>query len=308
MKKIISVFLTVIMVLSVSPIAALADEVSSKVDLGRDESASGQNDICTWYYDSDTKTMTIDGENIVSQNDDDTEYLPTYSVDENGNKHYAYRGFETLVLGEHVHKFYAAANADNYPNLRTVDMSRSAVSELTGALCSSAVTSLILPHNLKTIDEGALFELNIEKIDIPSTVESIGNEAFMSSGLKSVTFGESEIAFGDNVFAECAALETVDLSKVTFAKTEKNEAGTVPAGMFKNCTSLSEININNAKAVGDNAFNGCSALSKIIATDVLFFVDTKCCCIAETANSDGMATWYSSTPLSERIRIFAPSL
>ena len=216
------------------------------------------------FSDKSTRTMTIDGENIVSQNNDDSEFLPTYSVDENGNKHYAYRGFETLVLGEHVHKFYAAANADNYPNLRTVDMSRSAVSELTGALCSSAVTSLILPHNLKTIDEGALFELNIERIDIPSTVESIGNEAFMSSGLKSVTFGESEIAFGDNVFAECAALETVDLSKVTFAKTEKNEAGTVPAGMFKNCTSLSAININNAKAVGDNAFNGCSALSEVI--------------------------------------------
>lgn len=263
MKKIISVFLTVIMVLSVSPITALAQAVTDNVDLGVDKSASGFNDVCVWSYDADTKTMTIDGENIVSQNDDDSELLPTYSVDENGNKHYAYRGFETLVLGEHVQKFYAAANADNYPNLRTFDMSRSAVSELTGTLCSSAVTSLILPHNLKTIDEGALFELNIEKIDIPSTVESIGNEAFMSSGLKSVTFGESEIAFGDNVFAECAALETVDLSKVTFAKTEVNEAGTVPAGMFKNCTSLSAININNAKAVGDNAFNGCSALSKI---------------------------------------------
>lgn len=264
MKKIISVLLTFIMILSVSPITALAQAVTDSVDLGVDKSASGFNDVCIWSYDADTKTMTIDGENIVSQDDDDSELLPTYSVDENGNKHYAYRGFETLILGEHVHRFYAAANADNYPNLRTFDMSRSAVSELTGALCSSAVTSLVLPHNLKTIDEGALFELNIEKIDIPSTVESIGNEAFMSSGLKSVTFGESEIAFGDNVFAECAALETVDLSKVTFAKTETNEAGTVPAGMFKNCTSLSEININNAKAVGDNAFNGCSALSKII--------------------------------------------
>lgn len=264
MKKIISVLLTFIMILSVSPITALAQAVTDSVDLGVDKSASGFNDVCVWSYDADTKTMTIDGENIVSQNDDDSELLPTYSVDENGNKHYAYRGFETLVLGEHVHKFYAAANADNYPNLRTFDMSRSAVSELTGALCSSAVTSLILPHNLKTIDEGALFELNIEKIDIPSTVESIGNEAFMSSGLKSVTFGESEIAFGDNVFAECAALETVDLSKVTFAKTETNEAGTVPTGMFKNCTSLSAININNAKAVGDNAFNGCSALSEVI--------------------------------------------
>lgn len=264
MKKIISVLLTFIMILSVSPITALAQAVTDSVDLGVDKSASGFNDVCVWSYDADTKTMTIDGENIVSQNDDDSELLPTYSVDENGNKHYAYRGFETLILGEHVHKFYAAANADNYPNLRTFDMSRSAVSELTGALCSSAVTSLILPHNLKTIDEGALFELNIEKIDIPSTVESIGNEAFMSSGLKSVTFGESEIAFGDNVFAECAALETVDLSKVTFAKTETNEAGTVPAGMFKNCTSLSAININNAKAVGDNAFNGCSSLSEVI--------------------------------------------
>ncbi len=264
MKKIISVLLTFIMILSVSPITALAEAVTDSVDLGVDKSDSGFNDVCVWSYDADTKTMTIDGENIVSQNDDDSELLPTYSVDENGNKHYAYRGFETLVLGEHVQRFYAAANADNYPNLRTFDMSRSAVSELTGALCSSAVTSLILPHNLKTIDEGALFELNIEKIDIPSTVESIGNEAFMSSGLKSVTFGESEIAFGDNVFAECAALETVDLSKVTFAKTETNEAGTVPAGMFKNCTSLSAINISNAKAVGDNAFNGCSALSKII--------------------------------------------
>lgn len=264
MKKIISVLLTFIMILSVSPITALAQAVTDSVDLGVDKSASGFNDVCVWSYDADTKTMTIDGENIVSQNDDDSELLPTYSVDENGNKHYAYRGFETLILGEHVHKFYAAANADNYPNLRTFDMSRSAVSELTSALCSSAVTSLILPHNLKTIDEGALFELNIEKIDIPSTVESIGNEAFMSSGLKSVTFGESEIAFGDNVFAECAALETVDLSKVTFAKTETNEAGTVPVGMFKNCTSLSAINISNAKAVGDNAFNGCSALSEVI--------------------------------------------
>lgn len=264
MKKIISVLLTFIMILSVSPITALAQAVTDSVDLGVDKSASGFNDVCVWSYDADTKTMTIDGENIVSQNDDDSELLPTYSVDENGNKHYAYRGFETLILGEHVHKFYAAANADNYPNLRTFDMSRSAVSELTAALCSSAVTSLILPHNLKTIDEGALFELNIEKIDIPSTVESIGNEAFMSSRLKSVTFGESKIAFGDNVFAECAALETVDLSKVTFAKTETNEAGTVPAGMFKNCTSLSSINISNAKAVGDNAFNGCSSLSEVI--------------------------------------------
>lgn len=79
MKKIISVFLTVIMVLSVSPITALAEAVTDSVDLGVDKSASGFNDVCVWSYDADTKTMTIDGENIVSQNDDDSELLDLFS-------------------------------------------------------------------------------------------------------------------------------------------------------------------------------------------------------------------------------------
>ena len=262
MKKIISVLLTVIMVLSVSPIAALAEEVSDGVDLGKDVTASGQNDICSWYYDSDTKTMLLDGTNIVLE--DDSEYLPTYSVDENGKKNYAYKGFETLVLSEHVQSYDAAVGADNYPNLRTVDMSKSGVTELTAAFAGSAITSVLLPKKLVTIADGALFETGIENIDIPSTVEAIGTEAFMGSAIKSVTFGESKITFGDNVFAECAALETVDLSKLTFAETEINEAGTVPTGMFKDCSALIEINLDKVVAVGDYAFDGCSALSKVI--------------------------------------------
>ena len=39
-----------------------------------------------------------------------------------------------------------------------------------------------------------------------------------------------------------------------------------------------------------------------------FLVSTRCLCTAATASSEGSATWFSSTPLSERIRMFAPSL
>ena len=43
-------------------------------------------------------------------------------------------------------------------------------------------------------------------------------------------------------------------------------------------------------------------------TAVRFFVLMKYCSIAETARRDGIATWFSSTPRSDRMRIFAPSL
>ena len=34
---------------------------------------------------------------------------------------------------------------------------------------------------------------------------------------------------------------------------------------------------------------------------------TRCCCNADTASRDGIGTWFSSTPRSDRIRMFAPS-
>ena len=40
--------------------------------------------------------------------------------------------------------------------------------------------------------------------------------------------------------------------------------------------------------------------------DVLLFVVTRYWCKADTARSDGIARRFSSTPLSERIRMFAP--
>lgn len=39
-----------------------------------------------------------------------------------------------------------------------------------------------------------------------------------------------------------------------------------------------------------------------------FLVTTRCCCIADTARSEGIATWFSSTPLSVSISMLAPSL
>ena len=46
----------------------------------------------------------------------------------------------------------------------------------------------------------------------------------------------------------------------------------------------------------------------MMETAVRFFVLMKYCSIAETARRDGIATWFSSTPRSDRMRIFAPSL
>ena len=48
--------------------------------------------------------------------------------------------------------------------------------------------------------------------------------------------------------------------------------------------------------------------SRINATLVLFLVRTRYWFRADTASREGMGTWFSSTPLSDRIRMFTPSL
>ena len=50
------------------------------------------------------------------------------------------------------------------------------------------------------------------------------------------------------------------------------------------------------------------AASLALSTAVLFFGRTRYCSRALTASKEGMATWFSSTPRSERMRMLAPFL
>ena len=104
---------------------------------------------------------------------------------------------------------------------------------------------------------------NIIDIGIPSSVTSIGAEAFRDcSALKTVTFGENSKleSIGDYAFRTCFKLTSIEIpSNVT----------SIGDSAFSNCSNLTSIEIpSSVTSIGDSAFYNCSALEKVNITNI----------------------------------------
>jgi len=138
--------------------------------------------------------------------------------------------------------------------------------------------------------DGALFDKNIRTLIrypigrnqrtyvIPSSVTSIGDYAFISSSLTSVTIPSSVTSIGDRVFSNCSSLTSVTIpSSVT----------SIGEGAFSNCYSLTSVTIpssitsignwafvssgltsltisSSVRSIGQEAFAYCSSLTNVI--------------------------------------------
>ena len=124
-------------------------------------------------------------------------------------------------------------------------------------------------------------------VTIPSTIESIGDNAFEDcynsgdeQGLKTVVFsGESKLkSIGKYAFSGCNALESISIpgsvNKIgegTFYYCMKLASVNIPTGVttimketFKYCSSLTTVTIpSTVNAIMDDAFNGCEKLATI---------------------------------------------
>ncbi|MDO4364200.1 MAG: leucine-rich repeat protein, partial [Clostridia bacterium] len=299
MKKFLSVLLSIIMILSVCPLTALADEVVTAyesnaaesetdsttepdpIDLGKNVSASGSNDYCTWSYDSETKTMTVNGKLIKGMSDGEyPNALPTYTVDENGDKSFAYFGFENLIFGSNVTEFDSVyINESYYPNLKYVSLENTKVTAISEKLfeCCNA-TEIKLPEKLEAIGDEAFHSSFVENVVIPSKVTHIGYSAFAESAVATVSFGNINATVDDYVFKNCTYLTSVDMQNAVL--TSADDTPMVPKGIFMGCTKLTDVKLNdNIKTVGSSAFNGCSSLESVSIpnADVIQFNAFKDC-------------------------------
>ena len=79
------------------------------------------------------------------------------------------------------------------------------------SVCKSAVTGVIIPSTVSSLQEYAFYGTAITNITIPSSVDAIPQNAFDGSSVSSVTLPNNLTSVGSNAFARCSNLKTITI-------------------------------------------------------------------------------------------------
>lgn len=274
MKKVISLFLSLTMLLSIVSVidfSAFADTLTT----------GNCGDNVTYSFDESTGVLTISGTGDMKQWPEDD---PPW---------YADTRIKTLIIDEGVtsigdRAFVGCRNLSNVqlPNSLTL------INDSAFGGCTS-LTSVTIPDGVKRIDNSA-FEgcTSLTSVIIPDSVTSIGDDAFLGCiSLKSIEISDnnknyssvdgvlfnkdksvlviypagktdsvysipnSVTSIGNSAFSECTNLLNVTIP---------NSVTSIGAYAFQGCTSLASVTIpNSVTSIGNSAFDGCASLTSV---------------------------------------------
>jgi len=121
--------------------------------------------------------------------------------------------------------------------------------------CTS-LTQITFPSQIHILGSRSFVSSGIESVIIPATITSINGEVFRNcKSLTSVTIS-NPVSFGANpnesAFGYCSNLKTVTLN-----------AQNTGSYTFEHCTSLSNLELINTKAIGVGSFQYCTSLTEV---------------------------------------------
>lgn len=128
-----------------------------------------------------------------------------------------------------------------------------------GRFCSKDTISVTIPETVTKIGD-ALFRdnFNLEYVNIPNSVTSIGEWAFSSCSLTEVVIPDSVKTLGKSAFKGCK------LNRVTVG------ASNIGEDAFYGCRSLTSIEFSeNVKSIGNYAFNECDSLTEVVIPETV---------------------------------------
>lgn len=157
----------------------------------------------------------------------------------------------------------------------------------------STVESVEIPEGYTTIGQRAFYNSSITKLNIPSTVESIGIMAFSScSALANVEIAEdsSLTIIPYAAFQNCTALTSFDIpNNVTIISANaffgtgltsiviSDSVTTIGDYVFSNCSDLSNVELSNSlTSLPRYAFSNCTSLNEIFISDNITSIGEGC--------------------------------
>ena len=302
MKKVVSLFLVIIMLLALVPMTSFADAVIESGKCG---------DNLTWkLYDNGTLRISgtgkmydydVEGTWFEKRNSSWFEKIIVEEGVTSIGKNAFYRGcYVTDIqlpsslksIGEYAfHDFGKDANviipdsvekigkfAFYYANVKKVQLPKNLKTIEESTFEYSGVSSISLPSSITSIGKRAFFATHsLKKLELPSSLKTIGTEAFSASGIQTITIPQSVQNIPNDAFDGCIKLESIEwhdsitnIGNTAFYGCALKEVS-IPAAvstindyLFENCDQLETITFpEKVKAIGAGVFNNCYKLKAV---------------------------------------------
>jgi len=131
---------------------------------------------------------------------------------------------------------------------------------------------IVIPEGVKIIGDGAFANSKIVSVELPSTLEEIGNYAFSGcTQIKSIDIPASCKRIFTHAFWNCKSLKTVvfNQDKIDFATYINTQRGKEDwlGYTFGLCTSLVEITVPACEKIPLGFFSSCKNLKKVVFSE-----------------------------------------
>ena len=232
-KKILSMLLVLLMVVSLVPTAALADDADNVIDSGYcGGEGDGTNLTWTLYKNG---TLEISG----------TGKMASWTTSSGGQS------------APWCNKYYSTINSI------VIDAGVTSIGDCAFWYCKTLV-KVTIPDSVTSIGAYALYKCtSLTSVTIPNSVAEIGYMAFKDcTSLLSIAIPDSVTEIGSNAFEGCSSLSSVELP---------NSLTSMQNALFKGCTSLTSMEIpDSVTSMGYGVFWNCSSLIDVsIKSDYL---------------------------------------
>ena len=224
-KRVLSLLLVLLMVVSLVPISALADRSNTDVAY-----AVERGNI---YFDKAKGTITDCDGSVTKAS------IPA-EID----------GVAVTSIGEDAFLSCTSLTGVTIPNSVT------RIGDRAFRNCTS-LASIDIPNSVTDIGNFAFSGCtSLVSINIPNSVTRIGDSAFSGcTSLASIDIPNSVTDIGNFAFSGCTSLASIDIP---------NSVTSIGFSAFRGCTSLASIDIpNSVTNIGSNVFNYCDGLENV---------------------------------------------